>query len=347
MRQTNLAIDLRLSDTGRSMDRRPEPDQTTYNATFISRFSTSKMNNARFLFCFMAASLSAAFSPAEAPKPVAVPLWPAGPPGVTAQGEGDNPQLLITQVKSSSPTAAVVILPGGGYGGHAMGHEGYEFAEWFHSLGVTSAICTYRMRGKGNDGKGYGHPAPMMDAQRAIQTLRAGAKDLNIDPNRIGVIGFSAGGHLCSTVSTKFAEPKPDEADPVRRVSSRPDFSILCYPVIGFDKPYTHQGSQRNLLGEDPDPKLVASLSNETQVTPRTPPTFLFHTQEDTAVPVDNAIAYYLACQRHGVPAEMHIFPEGRHGLGLAAKTDGAKQWPQLCADWLRRIGMLDRSGGN
>lgn len=308
-----------------------------YNTVPNSSLSWFRMKSQIAILCLsLVAFSSACFG--EAPKPVSEPLWPEGAPGVTTDGEGDHPQLMITRVKSGIPAAAVVILPGGGYHGHAMGHEGHEFAEWFHSLGVTSAICTYRLRGKGNDGKGYGHPAPMMDAQRAIQTLRSRAKELNIDPNRIGIIGFSAGGHLCSTVSTKFAEPDLNSDDPVKRVSSRPDFSILCYPVIGFDKPYTHRGSQRNLLGEDPGPELVASLSNETQVSERTPPTFIFHTQEDAAVPVENAVHYYLACKQHGVPAEMHIFPKGRHGLGLAQDIEGANQWPALCADWLRRI---------
>ena len=258
-------------------------------------------------------------------------------------GEGDIPQLMITRVESDSPTAGVVILPGGGYHGHAIGHEGYEFAEWFHSLGITSAICTYRLRGKGNNGKGYGHPAPMQDAQRAIQTLRARAKELNIDPSRIGIIGFSAGGHLCSTVSTKFADGDPESDDPIQRVSSRPDFSILCYPVIAFDKPYTHKGSQRNLLGSNPDPDLVASLSNETQVTNDTPPTFIFHTQADKVVPVENALYYYLACKQNGVPAEMHIFPEGRHGVGLAKNVDGASRWPELCKNWLKGLGVINK----
>lgn len=280
---------------------------------------------------------------AEFPKPVGEPLWGGGAPGVTASGVGDSPQLLITKVESDKPTAGVVILPGGGYGGHAIGHEGYDFAEWFSELGVTSAICTYRMRGKGNNGKGYGHPAPMMDAQRAIQTLRARAKELNVDPNRIGVIGFSAGGHLCSTVSTKFAEAKPESEDPIARVSSRPNFSILCYPVISFDKPWTHKGSQRNLLGSDPDPALVASLSNESQVSKQTPPTFIFHTEADTVVPVENALQYYAACKKHGVEAEMHVFPKGRHGVGLAKNLDGANQWPGLCKAWLGRIGMLEK----
>ncbi len=278
----------------------------------------------------------------QAPERTTLPLWPDVPPGTTANGEGDRPSLILTKVASDSPTAAVVILPGGGYHGHAMDHEGVQFADWFHSLGITSVICDYRLRGKGNDGKGYGHPAPMLDASRAIQTLRARAAEWNIDPNRIGVIGFSAGGHLCSTVSTKFATGDPDSEDPIARVSSRPDFSILCYPVIAFDQPHTHKGSQRNLLGSDPTEELLRSLSNEKQVSEKTPPTFLFHTAADKPVPVQNAIDYFVACQKQGVPAEMHIFPEGHHGLGLAQKQEGAAQWPELCANWLRRLGMVD-----
>jgi acetyl esterase/lipase len=270
------------------------------------------------------------------------PLWRGGAPGSTATEDGDVPELIITKVESATPTAGVVILPGGGYGGHAMDHEGTQFAEWFQSLGISSAICTYRLRGKGNDGKGYGHPYPMQDAQRAIQSLRARAGELNLDPERIGVIGFSAGGHLCSTVSTHFLDADPDSADPIARVSSRPDFAILCYPVIALNQPYTHQGSQRNLLGENPDPELIASLSNERQVSARTPTTFLFHTVEDKAVPVENAMVYFNACREHGVPIEMHLFQVGRHGLGLAKDTPGAAAWPGLCADWLKRIGAVN-----
>ncbi len=268
-------------------------------------------------------------------------LWPGGVPGATHSGEGDVPQLIITKVESNVPSAAVVILPGGGYHGHAMGHEGHEFAAWFHSMGITSAICTYRLRGKGNDGKGYGHPAPMHDAQRAIQTLRARAKELNIDPDRIGVIGFSAGGHLASTVSTHFANVNATSADKIEHVSSRPSFSILCYGVLSLGKPYTHSGSQRNLLGENPDPKLLASLDNPTQVTSETPPTFLFHTAEDAAVPVENSLQYYRACVEHKVPVEMHLFFKGNHGLGLAKSTPGANQWPGLCENWLKLLGMI------
>ena len=160
------------------------------------------------------------------------PLWPDGGPGATGQEEGDVPQLYLTLVDSDQPTAAIVILPGGGYGGHAMDHEGHQFAEWFASLGISSAICNYRLRGKGNHGKGYGHPYPMLDAQRAIQTLRGKADQWNIDPSRVGVIGFSAGGHLCSTVSTHFAEVDESSEDPIARVSSKPDFAILATKFV-------------------------------------------------------------------------------------------------------------------
>ncbi len=282
---------------------------------------------------------------AESPVRQTMPLWPDGAPGAPEAAStqpGDQPELILTRVVSDRPTAAVVILPGGGYQTHAIDHEGYQFAEWFESLGITSAICTYRHRGKGNGGEGYGHPYPMLDAQRAIQTLRARSREWNIDPNRIGVIGFSAGGHLCSTVSTHFVKPDRKAKDLISRVSSRPDFAILCYPVIVFDQSHTHRGSQRNLLGENPDPELIESLSNERQVSPKTPPTFLVHTAEDEPVPAEISLLYYRACLEHGVPAELHVFPKGRHGVGLARDIPGAKQWPELCHDWLGRIGVLN-----
>ena len=309
------------------------------------------------LFLFWGMSLSVC----SAIEPVTENLWPGKAPGVTTQhpSVNDTPVLRITHVQSKSPTAAIVILPGGGYHGVSMTNEGYEIADWFESLGVTSAICTYRLRGPGeyktwgedkgdgpdskpgHDGAGYGHPYPMMDAQRAIQSLRSRAEELNIDPNRIGVIGFSAGGHLASTVSTKFAKANPNSNDPAERVSSRPDFSILCYPVIGFGKSYTHAGSQKNLLGGGADADLVASLSSEDQVTDQTPPTFLFHTAEDKAVPVENSVQYFLACQNAGVKAALHVFPNGHHGLGLAKGTPGADQWPMLCEQWLKQLAIL------
>jgi len=280
----------------------------------------------------------------DQPRRLTEPLWPGAAPGSSATEPGDVPELFVSLVTSDQPTAGVVILPGGGYGGHAMDHEGHQLADWFASLGISSAICTYRMRGKGNDGKGYGHPYPMLDAQRAIQTLRGRADTWNLDPQRIGVIGFSAGGHLASTVSTHFAETAAASDDSIAKESSRPDYAILCYPVIGFDKPYTHRGSQRNLLGDHPDPALLKLLSNEEQVSGTTPPTFLFHTAADRPVPVANSIEYFRACRQHGVPVELHVFPNGRHGLGLAKGVPGAEQWPQLCEDWLRRLRVVTQS---
>ena len=181
----------------------------------------------------------------------------------------------------------------------------------------------------------------MIDAQRAIQTLRANATLWNIDPARVGVIGFSAGGHLCSTVSTHFADVDESSDDPIARVSSRPDFAILAYPVIGFDKPYTHRGSQRNLLGDNPDPKLVQSLSNEEQVVKYSATNATTWRPGISGVPVENSIEYFKACRKHGVPAEMHLFPQGRHGLGLAKSVPGASQWPSLCEQWLRGLGVV------
>ncbi|MEM9589314.1 MAG: alpha/beta hydrolase, partial [Planctomycetota bacterium] len=276
------------------------------------------------------------FAPAQQPESrQQVPLWFGEPPGQGGDGPGDVPELLITRAQSDQPTAGVVILPGGGYRGHAIGHEGHEIADWMKSLGITSGICTYRLGGKGNDGKGYRHPVPMIDAQRAIQTMRAGAKELGIDPKRIGVIGFSAGGHLASTVSTHFAVIDKSSPDPVNHVSSRPDFCILAYPVITLKQPHTHAGSRKNLLGQDPALELVNSLCNDQQVSSETPPTFLMHTAEDTVVPVQNSILYYQACLQHGVPVEMHLFQEGRHGVGLAKQFPGVSQWPELCQQWL------------
>ncbi|TWU41655.1 Acetylxylan esterase precursor [Novipirellula aureliae] len=275
---------------------------------------------------------------ADEPNTLTQPVWPLGVPGARFTQEGDNPQLYIRLAKSDSPTPMVVVFPGGGYSRHAMDHEGHEFAAWFESMGISSAICTYRLRGNGNGGEGYGHPAPMHDAQRAIQTLRARAKEFNVNPEQIGVIGFSAGGHLAATASTHFAQIRGDSEDPIARVSSRPDFSILCYGVLSMGTSYTHRGSQKNLLGTEPDPRLLASLNTPAQVTRDTPPTFLFHTAADKSVPVENSLQYYRACVEHGVSAEMHLFNEGGHGLGMAHSVAGTSQWPELCRAWLMRI---------
>ena len=218
----------------------------------------------------------------------------------------------------------------------ATDHEGRQFAQWFNGFGMACFMLEYRHRGRG-----YGHPAPLQDAQRAIRIVRANAAEWNVDPDRIGIMGFSAGGHLASTAGTHFDGGNPDAADPIQRVSCRPDFLLLCYPVIALDEPYTHRGSQNNLLGADADPALVRSLSNEKQVTPQTPPTFLFHTDEDTVVPVENSVQFYLALRRAGVPAEMHIYRSGPHGVGLATKLPGTSSWPDRLKDWMQGQGLL------
>lgn len=275
-------------------------------------------------------------------EPITQNLWEDSAPGAKGDEAKDQPRLIRYVVPETKSTGVgVVVLPGGGYGGLAMGHEGHEIAQWLNANGISAFICDYRHRGKG-----YGHPAPMLDAQRAIRTVRTHAATWGVDPNRIGVIGFSAGGHLSSTVSTHFDAGDAKAEDPIDRVSCRPDFAILCYPVIAFDEPFTHRGSQRNLLGENPDPELIKKLSNEKSVTKENPPTFLFHTTDDQAVPVENAIVFYMALRRAGVPAEMHVFEPGRHGVGLAKGIPAVSEWSNHCLDWMRHHGWLPQKQG-
>jgi acetyl esterase/lipase len=266
------------------------------------------------------------------------PLWPDGAPHQKGNApHKDIPVISIYQPESGKRNGtALVICPGGGYGGLATGHEGQAIGEWMASLGVTGVVLEYRMsRG------GYRHPVPLLDAQRAIRTVRHRAKDLQVDPTRIGILGFSAGGHLASTAGTHFDAGNPDAKDPVDRESCRPDYMVLCYPVIAFDEPFTHRGSQNNLLGKEAPKELVDSLSNEKQVTKDTPPTFLFHTDEDTGVPPENSVAFYLALRRAKVPAEMHIFRKGGHGLGMAQNIPGTGEWPRMCELWMQNQGLL------
>jgi acetyl esterase/lipase len=286
--------------------------------------------------CLLVAALINASGQACA-EPRTELLWPQGAPSALGDEKKDKPQLIIyLPEKEKANGAAIVICPGGGYGGLAMGHEGHEIGKWLNSFGVAGFICDYRHRGKG-----YGHPAPLQDVQRAIRTVRTRADELGVDPARIGVLGFSAGGHLASTAATHFDAGKSDAEDSIERVSCRPDFAVLCYPVIAFNEPYTHRGSQRNLLGNNPSAELVKSLSNEKQVTKQTPPTFLWHTSEDRGVPPENSVQFYLACRRAGVPAEMHIYEKGRHGLGLARGVVGTSSWPKRCEEWLQTRGLL------
>jgi acetyl esterase/lipase len=271
-----------------------------------------------------------------AQQPSTVPLWPNGAPGALGNDDSDKPTLTVFSPwdKPVSRTA-VVVCPGGSYGMLADNHEGRQVANWLNSLGIVAFLLKYRL------GPRYHHPIELGDAQRAIRMVRTQAAQYGVAPDRIGIMGFSAGGHLASTAGTHFDAGDPAAADPIDHASSRPDFLVLGYPVISFTTPYTHQGSLKNLLGDHPDPKLVESLSNELQVTPRTPPTFLFHTNEDKGVPAENSVLFYLALRKAGVPAEMHIFERGPHGVGLALADPALAMWPTLLANWFRERGLL------
>jgi acetyl esterase/lipase len=282
-----------------------------------------------------------------ADPPRTILLWPNGAPGAKgADPVKDVPSLKIWPPRSDRATgAAVVVCPGGGYGGLADDHEGKQVAEWLNSVGVAAFVLKYRL------GPRYHHPAMLQDAGRAIRTVRAGASNWGLDPHRIAIIGFSAGGHLASTAGTHFDAGKPDDTDPIERVSSRPDRMILVYPVIALATPYGHSGSLRNLLGDNPAPELVESLSNEREVTKDTPPTFLAHTNADKGVPAENSLLFALALRKAGVPVELHLFERGQHGLGLGngstqhriAPDPAFQAWPKLCETWLKNQGFLDR----
>ena len=224
---------------------------------------------------------------------------------------------------------AILVLPGGGYARQA-GHEAEPVAEWLSSLGIHAFVLRYRVAPDR-------HPAPLEDAKEAMLHIRSGRHGLAVDPERVGVLGFSAGGHLAATLSTAAATGNPELDLP----AAVPDLSVLCYPVASLTYE-THQGSVANLLGDAPPSELLTALSAELNVTPGTPPAFLWHTADDEAVPVSNSLNYARALFAAGVPAELHVFPRGRHGLGLAAGEPGPEQWTSLCAAWLHRAGWTD-----
>src|SRR6185369_2462939 len=230
---------------------------------------------------------------------------------------------------------AVVVCPGGAYARLASNHEGRQVAAYFNSLGMAAFVLRYRL------GPRYHHPVELHDAQRAIRLLRFRAAEWQLDPGRIGIIGFSAGGHLAMTASTMFDAGDAHASDPIDRVSSRPDFAVLAYPVISMTAAWTHQGSKQNLLGADADSRLAQQLSGELAVTKDTPQTFIFHTNEDTVVPAENSLQYFLALRRAGVPAEMHVFEKGPHGVGLANDQPSLSPWSALLATWLRGRGIV------
>ena len=265
-----------------------------------------------------------------AQQPQAELLWPSGAPGALGSQPEDQPSLTpFVLPKDGGSGAAIVVCPGGGYQGLAIDKEGYAVAKWLNTLGVSAFVLKYRL------GPRYHHPIELGDAQRAIRMVRSRAAEYGLQPDRIGIMGFSAGGHLASTAGTHFDAGSSGAADPIDRLSSRPDFMVLCYPVISFGT-FAHVGSRKNLLGDNPDPLLVENLSNELQVTKDTPPTFLFHTTTDSTVPVENSVMFYSALRKAGVPAEMHIYERGPHGVGLAQSDPVLSSWPGRLADWLR-----------
>jgi acetyl esterase/lipase len=282
--------------------------------------------------------LLAGIAGAAEPAPKVELLWPNGAPGAAGNEDRDKPSLSIYLPPADKANgAAVVICPGGAYAFLAVGHEGHDVAQWLNSLGVAAFMLKYRVAPR------YHYPAPLLDAQRAVRTVRSRAAEWQVDPKRIGILGFSAGGHLASSAATHFDEGKKEADDPVDRVSCRPDFAVLVYPVISFTTPYTHGGSKNNFLGPNPEPGLAERFSNELAVTPQTPPTFLIHASGDTGVPAENSVLFYLALRKAKVPAEMHIYEKGGHGFGLAPKDPVLSTWPERCAAWMKGRGLLEK----
>ena len=261
-------------------------------------------------------------------------LWPAGAPGAKGTADADKPGVWVYPAGAGSNGAAVVICPGGGYAIHAIDHEGVQPARYFNSIGVTAFVLRYRL-------SPYRHPIPLGDAQRALRYIRAHAAEFGVDPQRVGIMGFSAGGHLTSTAVTHFDAGRADAEDPIERQSSRPSFGVLGYPVVSFVADYAHRGSAKNLLGEGATDEQLQSLSNDQHVTKETPPVFLFHTSEDTGVPPENSLAFYAACHKAGVPAELHVYQQGPHGVGLAFEHPALQNWIGAVGVWLRQNALL------
>jgi acetyl esterase/lipase len=275
-----------------------------------------------------------------------VRLWPEGVPGAIA---GAGPEIYTNERVSNvhDPTltvfpappekntgSAVIVCPGGGYTIQAIEKEGRAVAEWLNAIGVNAFVLRYRL-------KEYGHPAPLRDVLRAVRMLRAEPARWRISPDRIGVLGFSAGGHLAASAATMFDDPDGKTGASLDATSARPDFAVLVYPVIRLVGPEAHSGSWKSLLGEPATPEMRERMSPDTRVTKQTPPTFLVHGGTDTAVPPENSVAFYLALRRTGVPAELHLFQDGAHGFGLLPGNGPISDWPKRCAEWFARRSVL------
>jgi len=240
-----------------------------------------------------------------------------------------KPTLMIYEAKEKRNGTAVIICPGGGYGVLAAGHEGSDVAKVFNDVGVTAFVLRYRLpKDDCMIDKSF---VPLMDAQQAIWFVRSHAKQYGISPDKIGIMGFSAGGHLASTAGTHFTAVRKELAND----NLRPDFMILIYPVISFNDSIGHIGSRDNLLGKNPDKKLIELFSNERQVTSQTPPTFLVHASDDDGVRPENSIRFYLALLNNKVPAELHLYEHGGHGFGLHNPST-KEDWFKACVEWMR-----------
>ena len=258
----------------------------------------------------------------------AIRLYEGVAPGALGTGEADSPRMWAFPIKEGAARGAVVVLPGGGYEHLAGDYEGADIARWLNGLGIAAFVVHYRI-------KPYRHPVELHDAQRAIRLVRARAGEFNVDPKRVGIMGFSAGGHLAASASCLW---KLAVADELAKVDPRPSAAILCYPVITFGE-HGHGGSMRNLIGENPEEGLRKMLSLENSVTAQTPPTFVWHTAEDQSVPLENALMYAAALKRNKVPVELHVFAKGGHGMGMAVGHE-AGAWTGLAAGFLRRVGF-------
>ena len=273
-------------------------------------------------------------SPPATTQPV-VRLWDGDAPGAVGNGPIDIPTLTAFAPRAiARPCAAVIVCPGGAYT-HLAPHEGAPVALWLNSRGIAAFVLKYRL------GPKYHYPVELEDVQRAIRLVRHNAGVWGIDPNRVGIIGFSAGGHLASMAATHFDVRVGEAKDAIDRENARPDLAMLLYPVITMSTEYTHRGSRKSLLGDDPESSLLDFLSSEKQVTEKTPPCLVVATADDAVVPVQNSLAFAAACRAAHVPVELHIFEHGKHGFGLAAQDPELSQWTLLAENWLGRQGFI------